>query len=175
MENDVVRVHPDLAIACRPNHSPEYRLWLIGRYLDYRGVGWHPIEYLRYTLTDEDSELRLYTWRNMRYILSNGDGLFWTVYRVEDSQEYNKVYLKSVHHLAHHFSLKGFNKRRTIDMPANALFNGGIATFRAYIYDSFLATYDSKQFIPRSKITSSTQIGKRSQRRYEKLLQDKDD
>ena len=89
IDKSTIKHYPTIGIAAlKEEKATIYRVWLVCRYLDRDGRGWLSVQDGRERLTDTDSQLRLFTWRRLRQVLTQGHGRFWIW-----DKEYERLWL----------------------------------------------------------------------------------
>jgi hypothetical protein len=141
------------------------RLWLMLRYLDREGSGVVRIDILARHLTKKTSPLRLCGQRQLRNLLHDGEGIFWT--RGEEH-----IWLNSAAKVASMLDVERLTGR-PVALPVAALLEG-IGAFRANLYTAFHSgrtkeTPYGEQVMPiaRETLTVLSGVGRSSQRAYE--------
>lgn len=162
--SDTFTLHPDLAIAVLQQEcAAPGRVWLLLRALDAEGCGWVPVARARELLTGSRSPLRICGWRQMRNLLSQGDGIFWQ--RDDHRDASARIWLRAPCKVAATLGVQHF---RTNPVKARiAVLMEGIGAVRAHFFTSFHSGRDSEKPIARETLTELTGVPRRSQRVYE--------
>ncbi|MEM7113577.1 MAG: hypothetical protein AAF614_14155, partial [Chloroflexota bacterium] len=156
-----IKHYPSIGVAAlETNEDATLRIWLACRHLDETGRGWLAMDLVREKLTQQESELRLCGWRRLRQILGTGNGRFWT---------WNKEQLW-LHGTARIAGVLGVTKLtgQPIKLPTTAL-TGGIAAFRAHLYAAWHSGRRSSNPIARKTQHQLVHVSERTQRRYCRL------
>lgn len=161
-----VKLYPSIGLGMlRQEMTAPGRLWLMLRYLDPEGSGRIRIVNIAQALTLKSSPLRLCGKRQMRNLLQNGEGVYWT-----RDKEY--VWLYSAARAAYSLGVEQLTGQ-PVAMPLAALLEG-IGSFRAHLYAAFhsgrtKATPHGTQVMPiaRDTLTGLSGVGQSSQRAYE--------
>ena len=157
-------LYPDLAIAMmRQGLVAPGRIWLLLRHLDQDGRGWVSIAKARAALTGQKAPLRVCGWRQMRNLLSQGDGLFWQ--RSANGDQDGRIWLRSPAKVAKELGLRRFS-RRPVTARLEILLDG-IGAVRAHFFASFHSSRDTDKPIARQTLKALTGVSRRSQRIYE--------
>jgi hypothetical protein len=168
---DNVKLYPDIGLAMlRQEQTAAGRLWLLLRALDEEGRGWLRVANIRPLLTKKTSTTYLCTWRQLRNLLHEGEGLYWT--RDEEC-----IWLRSAAKVAFGLGVVWLSGR-PVALPLEALLNG-IGRFRAELYAAFHSgrvktTPDGEPQaapIARETLTNLSGVGETTQRRYEQQLE----
>ncbi len=168
IENPVVKLYPHIGLGmlCQEQVASG-RLWLMLHHLDVSGSGQLRIGSIRATLTPKTSTLRLCGKRQLRNLLRDGDGLFWT-------RDKERVWLHSAARVAHGLGVERLTGR-PVSIPVSSLLEG-IGSFRAHLYTAFHSGRtkqgsgrQSHQPMPiaRETLTQLSGVGASSQRTYE--------
>ncbi|KAA3656635.1 MAG: hypothetical protein DWQ04_30565 [Chloroflexi bacterium] len=159
-----VKLYPDIARGMlRQEQAAAGRLWLLCRSLDGAGQGWFRIANLRRTLTTDTSSLRVCGWRQLRNLLNQGNGIFWT-------RDKERIWLKSAAHVAANLRVEKLTGK-PVSVPVKAL-TGKIGQVRAQLYAAFhsgRARAAQRQPIARDTLAELTGVGRRTQLAYESL------
>ncbi|MFN2190282.1 MAG: hypothetical protein ACK2T3_16080, partial [Candidatus Promineifilaceae bacterium] len=164
-----VRLYPDLALGMlRHDLAAVGRVWLLLQYMDTEGRGWLTLGEIRKQLTDEDSGLHICGLRQLRKLLSRGDGLFW-------QRDDERLWLRSTSKTAAALGVRRL-AGRAVALPISALLQG-IGKLRAHFYASFhsgrnkeSSRTNQSNLIARSTLSHLCSTSRRSQQRYEKLV-----
>ena len=163
-----VTLYPDLALAMlRQGRAATGRVWLLLRHLDQAGRGWLSLAEVRQQLTASTSPWRVCSWRHLRNLLAQGDGLFW-----QRAQE--RIWLRSVPRVAATLGISAL-ATPAILLPARHLCQK-IGAVRAHFYASFHSSRvkttrsGQTQAAPIARITLEklSLVTRHTQRRYEK-------
>ncbi|MBK8989736.1 MAG: hypothetical protein IPM39_27370 [Chloroflexi bacterium] len=171
-----VKLYPDIGLAMlRHEMSAPGRLWLMLHHLDPEGRGVFRVDIIRQQLTNRNSELYLCGKRQMRNLLRDGEGLFWT-------RDKTHIWLHSTARVAHVLGVARLSGR-PVALPVNALLEG-IGAFRAHLYAAFHSgrvragsgatkgRSPEGQAVPiaRDTLAGLSGVGRSSQRAYEARL-----
>ncbi|MCI0558721.1 MAG: hypothetical protein MN733_09515 [Nitrososphaera sp.] len=167
--NSWVKLYPDIGLGMlRQELTAPGRLWLMLRYLDREGSGVIRIDILTTQLTKKSSPLRLCGQRQLRNLLQDGEGVYWT-----RDKEY--IWLCSAAKVAYTLGVERLTGR-PVALPVAALLDG-IGTFRAHLYTAFHSgrTKDTpygEQAMPiaRETMAELSRVGRSSQRAYEERV-----
>ena len=134
------------------------RIWLILGQLDRAGRGWLAKTDVVAALTDGESELRLYSKRHLRTLLTEGDGLFW-------QRDEGRIWLRSEAKVLRELDAPRISNR-PVRVPSELLL-GRIGAFRAALY---AVVHSGREGTPISRETlrDSTGASPRTQHGYEK-------
>lgn len=165
--NDFIVLHPTLAVQMlKKRMAASGRLWLLLKFLDTAGKGWHTIQDARQRLTDKDSRWRICGKRQFRNLLKAGEGVFWV-------RNNGRIWLRSTTKAA---AALGVDRLygTPVALPVHIL-TEPIGTVRAHLYASFhsgrqreTAVGHQSAPIARETISALTNIHPRIQRIYEK-------
>lgn len=182
---DAVKLYPDIGLGMlRQEMTAPGRLWLMLRYLDEEGRGVVRIDIIAKTLTKKSSKLRLCGQRQLRNLLHEGEGVFW-------SRDKEYVWLYSAAKVAYALDVAGLTGR-PVALPVAALVEG-IGAFRAHLYAAFhsgraketphddrachfdklsASSERSRRAMPiaRDTLTGLSGVGRSSQRAYEERV-----
>lgn len=164
--SDTVKLYPDIGLGMlRQEMTAPGRLWLMLRYLDIEGRGAIRIDIIIKTLTKKSSKLRLCGQRQLRKLLNDGEGVFW-------SRDEEWVWLYSAAKVAYALDVVRLTGR-PVALPVTALVDG-IGAFRAHLYAAFHSgrsrnTPYGEQAMPiaRDTLAGLSGVGRSSQRAYE--------
>jgi hypothetical protein len=154
------------------------RVWLMGRYLDGAGRGVLRIEIIKEQITNKNSNLYLCGKRQLRNLLRQGEGVFWT-------RDKESIWLRSATRVAAALGVDRLTGR-PVALPLSALVEG-IGLFRAHLYAAFHsgrakdgtlkataaargAGGASAMPIARATLARISGVGRSSQRAYEARL-----
>ncbi len=158
------KLYPDVALGMlQQEQAAAGRIWLLLRHIDNVGRGWVSLEETREKLTRKESDLRVCGWRQLRNLLTKGEGVFW--------QRHNgRIWLRSVAKVAAALGVWRLSQR-PVALPAAAL-RQGMGQVRAHFYASFhsgRASADKPAApIARDTIARISCVNQRTQRQYEK-------
>lgn len=157
-----IKVWPGLASALKKaGYAPHYRLYLAAQLLDETGNGRVYVSDIRSSFTEKKNGRYLFTWRRMRQILNDGDGILWNWNR-----RTNKIFLRSPQHMAKTGALDLPRVGRAVLLPAAVLFSGQ-GKFNAHIHAAWLAAHgDEDKPISQAAIEAATAVSERTQRHY---------
>ena len=120
---------PDIALAILRNKlAAPGRVWLLLRHLDEQGKGWISAAAARKELTQKQSALAVCSGRQLRNLLTAGDGIFW-------ERDEARIWLKSMARVAAELGLSCLNGR-PVKLPLSTLLES-IGTVRAHLYATF--------------------------------------
>ncbi|MFQ5436007.1 MAG: hypothetical protein ACE5FD_14125, partial [Anaerolineae bacterium] len=164
--NSWVKLYPDIGLGMlRQEMTAPGRLWLILRYLDQQGSGRIRIDIIRQTLTPKSSTLRMCGKRQLRNLLRDGEGVFWT-------RDKEHVWLFSAARVAYALDVERLTGQ-PVGVSVPALLEG-IGSFRAHLYAAFHSgrtkeTPHGTQAMPiaRDTLAGLSGVGQSSQRTYE--------
>lgn len=167
-----VKLYPGIGLGMlRQELAAPGRLWLMLRYLDRAGGGTLRIDIIEQQLTQKTSTskgspLYLCGKRQLRNLLRDGEGIYWT--RGKEC-----IWLRSAAKVACALGVEGLSGR-PVALPVSALLDG-MGTFRAHLYAAFHSgrmkdTPRGSQAMPiaRETMTELSGVGRVSQRAYEK-------
>lgn len=169
-DKESVKLYPDIGLAMlRQEQTAPGRLWLLLRLLDEPGRGNFRIAEVRSRLTQRRSATYLCGWRQLRNLLREGEGLYWT-------RDKERIWLRSAAKVSQKLGVDRLSGRPVV-LSAAALLNG-IGRFRAELYAAFhsgrvkVAPNGAKQAAPiaRETLTVLSGVGETTQRRYEQQL-----
>lgn len=163
---DWVKLYPDIGLGMlRQEMAAPGRLWLLLRYLDREVRGVLRIDNLVDTLARPSAPLHLCGKRQLRNLLRDGEGIFWT--RGQDC-----VWLYSAARVASGLGVARLTGR-PVALPLAALL-GGIGDFRAHLYTAFYSgraretAYGVRAMpLARDTLAGLSGVGRSSQRAYE--------
>ena len=171
-----VKLYPDIGLAMlRQGESAPGRLWLMGHHLDPVGRGVLRVDIIQQQLTSKNSNLYLCGKRQMRNLLREGEGVFWT-------RDKTHVWLYSAARVAHLLGVARLTGR-PVALPVSAMLEG-IGAFRAHLYAAFHSgrvrmgsnttegSLPDKRTMPiaRDTLEALCGVGQSSQRAYEVRL-----
>jgi hypothetical protein len=167
--NTDVKLYPDIGLGMlRQEMTAPGRLWLLLRYLDKEGRGVLRIDITVKLLTSDASKLHICGKRQLRNLLHDGEGVFWTRDKVH-------IWLHSAAKVAHALEVNRLTGS-PVTVPLKALL-AGIGTFRAHLYGAFHSSRlkvssHGKQAVPiaRDTLAGLSGVGRSSQRAYEAKL-----
>lgn len=158
-----IRVYPDLALALLRNKiAAPGRIWLLLKHIDEEGRGWLERKDVDRFLAQEGSKYRVCGRRQLRKLLSAGDGIFWR-------RSGGRIWLKSASKVA-----VTLNVRRLggypVSMPLNILLQG-IGEVRAHLLGCYHSGHAGKDGlskpIARSTLKDISSLSPRTQQKYE--------
>ena len=174
IDTPVVKLYPHIGLGMlRQEKTAPGRLWLMLHHLDVAGCGQLRIDNMRATLTPKAAPMRLCGKRQLRNLLRDGDGLFWT-------RDKERVWLHSAARVAYALDVERLTGR-PVSVPVSALL-AGIGSFRAHLYAAFhsgrvkksrqgtrAGAGASRQSMPiaRETLAQLSGVGQSSQRTYE--------
>ena len=161
-----VKLYPDIGLGMlRQELDAPGRLWLMLRHLNKEGSGVVRIDIVKEHLTKKSSASRLCGKRQLRNLLQDGEGVYWT-------RDKEHIWLRSAAKVAYTLGVERLTGR-PVALPVAALLDG-IGTFRAHLYAAFHSgrTKDTpygEQAMPiaRETMTELSGVGRSSQRAYE--------
>lgn len=155
-------VYPSLAMGMLESGlSAAGRVYWLLRYLDGHGRGWLESELARDWLTVRSSDLHLCSWRRLRQLLDQGDGIFWT----RDGG--GRIWLKGAAVVAQNLAVSRL-EGCPVEVPVTAML-GGIQTVRAHFYASFHSCRRGGGPISRLSLRQKTSVPERTQLDYDKV------
>lgn len=160
-ETDKVKVYPSLAVAMVEQDlaAPGRVYWLL-RHMDSIGQGWVDDAKARDYLTGHGAALKVCTWRRLRQILNQGEGVFWR----RDGK--GRIWLTGAAKLALFLSVERLTGQ-PVEIPVKQLL-GGIRAVRAQFYASFHSGRRTDNPISRETLRDITGVPERTQLEYEK-------
>lgn len=160
--NDTIKLFPDIARGMLlQEQAAAGRIWLLLRYLDKKGQGWLRVANCRSALTHQTSLIRVCGWRQLRNLLQDGNGLFWT-------RDKARIWLNSAANVAAALGVERLTGK-PVNVPVRAL-AGKIGEVRAHLYAAFhsgRSDADKRQPIARDTLCALTGVGRRTQLAYE--------
>jgi hypothetical protein len=164
-----VKLYPSIGLAMlRQGREASGRLWLLLRHLDKKGRGALRIDTTTNTLTTKNTKLYLCGKRQLRNLLRDGEGLYWT-------RDKDHIWLRSTVRVAFSLGVEQLTGW-PVALPAAALLDG-IGTFRAHLYAAFHSGRvkesrhgDRAMPIARDTLATLSGVGESSQRTYEARL-----
>ena len=129
------------------------------RYLDGEGRGWFAIQDMRGKLTDTGSLLRLFTWRRLRQVLTQGHGRFWIW-----DKEHERLWLFGAARVAANLNVTRLVGKPVV-LPISAITNS-IGEFKTHLYAAWHSGRKSNNPISRAVQETITGIPERTQRHY---------
>lgn len=159
-----LRVYPDIALGIlQQQQTASGRIWLLLRVVDTSGRGWLAEEDVRHALTSKRAPLKVCSWRYLRLLLAQGNGLFW-------ERRNGRLWLRSRAKVAAALGIQRL-QQKPVALPVSVL-TARIGTLRAHLYATFHSSRaDASQAtapISRAALTEITSVAPRIQRRYEK-------
>jgi len=168
IENPVVKLYPHIGLGMLlQEKTASGRLWLMLHHLDVAGCGQLRIDTIRTTLTVKAAPMRLCGKRQLRNLLRDGEGVYWT-------RDKERVWLHSAARVAHGLGVARLTGR-PVSVPVSALL-AGIGSFRAHLYAAFHSGRTKQDGgkrdhqpmpIARGTLTQLSGVGQSSQRTYE--------
>ena len=160
--HDKIKLFPDIARGMlRQEQTAAGRIWWLSRYLDREGKGWLRVVNLRHTLTSKQAPLRVCGWRQLRNLLRQGNGIFWT-------RDKTRIWLKSAANVAATLGIERLTGK-PVSVPVK-VFISSIGHVRSHLYAAFHSgrTRDDQQkLIARETLTELTGVGRCTQLTYE--------
>lgn len=163
-----IPIAPDLAAAfLRHDLAGPGRIWLLLRHIDADGRGWLGVDHVRARLTATDSPLRICSWRQLRNLLREGQGILWQ----QDGPAGNggRLWLRKPAKVALALGLNRVGGR-AVALPLPPLL-AGIGEVRAQLYAAFhsgrAAPHGNARPIARETIARLTGVPRRTQIAYE--------
>ncbi len=161
-----VKLYPDIGLGMlRQELTAPGRLWLMLRYLDGAGQGSLRIGTVQTLLTQKTSAYRLCGKRQLRNLLQDGEGVYWT-------RDRTHLWLRSAARVAAALDVERLTGL-PVALPVAALLEG-IGAFRAHLYAAFHSgrlkeTPDGRRVMPiaRETLSQLSGVGRSSQRAYE--------
>lgn len=164
-----VKLYPSIGLAMlRQGREASGRLWLLLRHLDKKGRGALRIDTTTNTLTTKNTKLYLCGKRQLRNLLRDGEGLYWT-------RDKDHIWLRSTVRVAFSLGVEQLTGR-PVALPSAALLDG-IGIFRAHLYAAFHSGRvkesrhgDRAMPIARETLAQLSGVGRSSQRAYEERV-----
>lgn len=160
-----VKLYPDIALAMlRKEQSACGRVWLLLQHLDQKRCGWLPVEIIRPQLTNAASPWRLCSWRQLRNLWRQGEGIFW-------QRDNGRIWLRSTAKVAAALGVACL-RQRPVALPLPTLLQG-VGFFRAHLYASFHSARcqqrrsSTAKPIARATLQQISRVSPCSQRVYE--------
>jgi hypothetical protein len=144
------------------------RLWLLLQHLDVTGRGWISVSEARTHLCTPGERLHLCGWRQLRNLLSQGEGLFW---QREEGAGQPRIWLASSARVALRLGVACI-RLEPVALPVARLLEG-IGTVRAHFYASYHSSRNQNspesqaRPISRATLADLAQVSLASQRTYE--------
>ena len=165
---DWVKLYPDIGLGIlREGAAAPGRLWLMLRYLDQDGRGMIRIVTIREQLTRKKSAHRLCGKRQLRNLLRDGEGVYWT-------RENGRLWLRSAAKVAFALGVEHLSGR-PVALPVAAVLEG-VGAFKAHLYAAFHSgrvkeTPHGTKVMPiaRETMAGLSGVGRSSQRNYEQM------
>lgn len=155
-----VVIHPSMGLAILQQHrEAPARIYYLLRALDQSGRGWLPIEQIRQQLSRKGEPLRVCSWRRLRQLLREGEGLFWR-------RDRDRLWLNGAHRVASKLGLDRL-QGYPVELPIQALL-GGIQAVRAAFYATFHSGRESRP-ISRDTLHDLSGIPARTQLEYDRV------
>ena len=155
-------VHPSVMLALlEHNLEAAGRVYFLLKHLDSSNCGWIETSEARERLTNQASKTHVFSWRRLRQILAEGEGVTW-------QRKNGRIWLYSVARIAFNLDCHHLEGQPTM-LPVQALL-GGIQDVRAHFYASF---HNGRQSTPisRERITAVTTVPERTQRSYDQVAE----
>lgn len=169
-----VCLYPDVALAMlRRGTAAPGRIWLLLRTLDANGSGWVEMSEARANLTTVGSPLHICSWRQLRNLLAQGEGIFWQ----QDDRHYGgRLWLRSVAKVAAAHEVWRLTNR-PVALPIELL-TKSIGTVRAHFYASFHSGRNQETAtngihgtpIARQTLKTMSHLTRHTQRAYERRV-----
>lgn len=160
-----VKHYPALGLAALDQEEARlYRAWLLFRFLDEAGRGWLSVTEVRAALTEEGSPSYLCTWRNLRDILNEGEGAYWTTERSSAGWFTGRIWLRSAAKAAAYLRVERL-EGRPVALEMDTL-TGEIGDVRAHLWASQHSGRRRPAPVARSTERELTGIPERTQRHY---------
>ena len=165
---DWVKLYPDIGLGMlREGAAAPGRLWLMLRYLDQDGQGSFRIVNIREQLTRKKSAHRLCGKRQLRNLLRDGEGVYWT-------RDNGRLWLRSAAKVAFALGVEHLSGR-PVALPVAAVLEG-VGAFKAHLYAAFHSgrvkeTPHGAKVMPiaRETVAGLSGVGRSSQRNYEQM------
>lgn len=136
------------------------RVWYLLRHLDEMGQGWLYMDDVRESLTNQSSAVRVFGWRRLRQILSEGDGVYW-------ERKGDRIWLVGLGRLCHRLGVERLAGSPTAVPFAHLL--GGVQEVRAHFYALTHSTRRRPAPIARTTIRTLNGSAERTQQTYDKV------
>lgn len=175
-----IKLYPDIAFGLfQQELTAPGRIWLLLRHLDGKGQGWLSLNSVRTQLTQKESRWQVCGWRQLRNLLNQGEGIFWTRDDGRDSHGREdkecRLWLRSAANVASALQVPRL-VLPPVALPVSVLVES-IGQVRAHLYASFHSSRAGRggggkttsSPIARETIGALTQVIPRTQRRYEKM------
>lgn len=160
VETGWVKLHPTIGLGIlRSKLAAPARVWLLLRWINKSGSGWVNLKHARHLLCDQESSLKVCSWRHLRTLLAQGEGRFW-------NRRDGRIWLRSIPKIAHSLQIERLSGH-PVNLPINALLQS-IGQIRAHFYASFHSGRSHANPISRAALRRISQVSPRSQRNYEK-------
>jgi hypothetical protein len=162
-----VKVYPDIAIGLlRQEMVASGRLWLLLQAADSQRRGWVDEKAARQLFTSKRAPLRFCGPRQLRNLLAGGDGVLWT-------RGNGRIWLRSAAKVAFGLDVSRL-QMRPVAVPLRVL-RQKIGTVRAHLYATFHSSRSRESRvsnpIARATVARITQVQPRTQRRYDRKAQ----
>jgi hypothetical protein len=163
-----IKLYPDLAIGMlRQEVVATGRIWLLLKYLDRDGSGWISLSQARRQLAEEIGQWRICGKRQLRKLLSRGEGIFWR-------RDKERIWLRSTAKVSASLNVRLLTGS-PVALPIADLLQG-VGHVRAHFYASFHSGRNKESsksirsnLIARSTLQRLCHTSRRSQQRYEKM------
>lgn len=154
-----VRHYPSLGTAAlQAQDVPQFRVWLMCRFLDRYGRGWLNMKQVQDKLTSKNSPLRICGRRRLKQILGQGSGRYW------ERDRDGRLWLYGAPRVAAALEVERL-AGRPVAMPVTAIMNG-IGNFKAHLYAAWHSGRKTDNPITRREQKSLTGVPERTQRHY---------
>jgi len=164
-ELGTVKIHPDLALGMlQKGMASSGRVWLLLRHLDADGRGWFALDQVQDHLTGRESPFHICGRRQLRNLLRQGSGVFWSREKVAGGPD--RLWLKSTAKAAQVLGVKRLSGR-PVGLPLQVLLSG-VGQIRAHFYATFHSGRKKSNPISRSRLEEITQVPARTQRSYDR-------
>lgn len=153
------KVWPALANALKQaQFAPHYRLYVASQLLDPQRSGRVEIAQIRANFTEKNGRY-LFSWRRVRQVLHEGDGVLW-----HWNQKTNVIHLAGVKTIAAALGVARVD--RPVILPETAVF-AGQGQFNAHLHAAWLTGHgDETKPISQAAIKAATAVPERTQRHY---------
>lgn len=160
--DQIVKVYPDLAVGMlKAGLAAPGRVYWLLRAIDRQGTGWLWVDDIRRQLTDTGAPFCIFSWRRLRQLLVEGEGVFW------QRDKAGRLWLAGAAKIAAILAVERLTGL-PVDMPVSQLL-GGIRAVRAHFYASFHSGRPAHRPISRNTLRELTDVPERSQQEYERV------